>query len=72
MPDECFAELGFPVQGSECMQVCKAQVDVVGVDCVNAISTTIACLKTCDFESLTNEDVLACQDEALGIESACD
>jgi hypothetical protein len=54
------------------MQACKAQVEVVGVHCVNAISDTIACLGTCDFESLTNEDVLACQDEALRIESACD
>jgi hypothetical protein len=72
MPEECFAELDVPVQGSECMQACKAQVEVVGVHCVNAISDTIACLGTCDFESLTNEDVLACQDEALRIESACD
>ena len=72
MPDECFSELGVPVQGSECMQACEAQVEIVGVACVNAISSTIACLPSCDFESLTNDQLLACQDEALRIESACD
>ena len=72
MPDECFAELGIPPQGSDCMQACEAQVEYVGVECINVIADTIECLGTCDVESLTNEELLACQDEALSIESACD
>jgi hypothetical protein len=72
LPDECFPELGVPVQGGDCMQSCEAQIELVGVDCISAIFGTIACLGTCDFELLTNEDVLACQNEALAIESACD
>lgn len=72
LPDECFAELGMPIQSGDCVQTCEAQVEYVGVDCLNAISATIACLGTCDVESLTQEQALACQDEALGIESACE
>jgi len=71
-PDECFTQLGVPLQGADCVQTCEAQVEVVGVACVRAISTTIACLGTCDVESLTLEEQLACQDEAEAISSACD
>ncbi len=69
---ECFAQLGVPVPGGDCMQACQAQIDVVGLDCVYAISDTIACLPTCDVNSLTNAQLLACQDEALRIDQACD
>ena len=71
-PDECFTQLGIPVQGGDCVQTCVAQVDVVGVACISAISSTIACLGTCDVQSLTEAELLDCQDEALAIESACD
>jgi hypothetical protein len=71
-PDECFEQLGVPMQAGDCMQACEAQIGVVGVSCVSAISTTIACLGTCDVESLTEAELLACQDEALAIESACE
>ena len=71
-PDECFTQLGIPVQGGDCVQTCEAQVDVVGVACIGAISSTIACLGTCDVQSLTEAELLDCQDEALAIESACD
>ncbi len=72
VPDECFVQLGIPVPDGDCMQACEAQIELVGVDCVYAISDTIACLPTCDVEALTNEQLLACQDEALGISQACD
>ena len=71
-PDECFEQLGAPLQGADCVQTCEAQVEVVGVACVSAISSTIACLGTCDFESLSQEQIIDCQDEALVIESACE
>jgi hypothetical protein len=71
-PDECFAQLGVPLQGADCVQICEAQVEVVGIGCVRAISSTIACLGTCDVESLTQAQLLACQDEALEIEFACE
>jgi hypothetical protein len=71
-PDECFAQLGVPVQGADCVQACEAQVEVVGFECVSAISNTIACLGTCDVESLSQSQLLACQDAALAIEAACD
>ncbi|MFZ1865626.1 MAG: hypothetical protein WAU39_15490 [Polyangiales bacterium] len=70
-PDECFVQLGVPVQGAECVQSCEAQADLVGVDCISAISDTIACLGTCDVESVTQEQALACQDEAQAISDAC-
>ena len=70
-PDECFTQLGVSLDGADCVQTCEAQVGVYGIDCVSAISSTIACLGTCDLESLTQEQALACQDEALAIESAC-
>ncbi len=72
MPDECFAELGVPVSGGDCMQACVAEIESVGVSCVNAISDTIACLPSCDLESLSDAELLACQDEALRITQACD
>lgn len=71
-PDACFTQLGVPLNGADCIETCEAQVDVVGIGCVSAISATIACLGTCDLESLTEAELLACQDEALAIESACE
>lgn len=71
-PDECFAQLGVPLQGADCVQTCEAQVEIVGIGCVSAISSTIACLGTCDVQSLTQAELLACQDDALQIESACE
>ena len=72
LPDECFVELGIPAQGGDCVQTCEAQVEYVGVDCINAISATIACLGTCDIDLLTEEELLECQDEALAISPACE
>jgi hypothetical protein len=71
-PDECFTQLGIPVQGADCLQSCQAQVELVGVDCIVALSTTIACLDTCDLQSLTEQQILACRDEAMAIDRACD
>jgi len=72
LPDQCFEELGVPVQGSDCVSSCEAQIDVVGVDCIVAITDTIDCLGTCDVDALTQEELLACQDAALAIGPACD
>jgi hypothetical protein len=72
LPNECFDQLGVSLQGADCMQTCEAQAEYVGIDCLNAISSTIACLDTCDLEQLTDAQVAACQDEALGISAACD
>jgi hypothetical protein len=69
-PDECFASLGIPVQ-ADCVQSCEASVDAVGLDCISAILTTIDCLGTCDLQSVTNEQALACREQALAIDSAC-
>ena len=71
-PDECFTQLGVSLDGVDCVQACEAQAEVYGIACVSAISSTIACLGTCDFEALSQEQALACQDEALQIESACE
>jgi hypothetical protein len=71
-PDECFVALGVPLQGSECMQSCEASVEVVGVDCLGAIVDTIACIGTCDVESITEEQALACQSEAERVVSSCE
>lgn len=70
-PDSCFAELGVPMQG-DCMESCTASVDVVGIACLGAIADTISCLGTCDLNDLTEEQVLACQDEALRISDTCE
>ena len=70
-PDECFTALGVPVQG-DCVQTCEAQAGLVGIACISAINSTIECLGTCDVESLTVEQQLACQDEAQAISAACD
>ena len=71
-PDECFTQLGVPLEGADCMQTCEAQVEVVGVACVSAISSTIECLGTCDVESLTLEQQIACADAAEAISAACE
>jgi len=71
-PDACFVQLGVPAPGSDCVQSCGAQAEIVGVDCIGAISDTISCLGTCDLESITQEQALACQDEAQAISNACD
>ena len=70
-PDECFTQLGVSLEGADCVQTCEAQVEVVGVACVSAISSTISCLGTCDVESLTLEQQIACADEAEAISAAC-
>jgi hypothetical protein len=70
-PDECFTQLGAPLEGADCVQTCEAQVGLVGVACVSAISSTISCLGTCDVESLTLEQQIACADEAEAISAAC-
>ena len=57
-PDACFVQLGVPVQGAECVQSCEAQADLVGLGC--------------DFESLTDQQILSCQSVALAIDSACE
>jgi hypothetical protein len=54
------------------MQSCEAQVGLVGLDCLTTILDTVACLGTCDFQSLTEEQILDCQDEAQAIQSACE
>lgn len=71
-PDACFLALGVPAPGSECVQTCEAQAEIVGVDCMGAISDTIACLGTCDLDSITEEQALACQDEAQAVSDACE
>jgi len=71
-PDACFAELGVPVEDAECAQSCEASVEVVGLPCLQAINNTVACLGTCDFNALTEQQILACQDEAEAISAACD
>jgi hypothetical protein len=71
-PDECFTQLGVPVQGGDCVQTCEAQVEVAGIACVSAIASTVECLGTCDVESLTLEQQLACQGEAEAISAACE
>ena len=43
-PDECFAQLGAPLEGADCVQTCEAQAEIVGIECVRAISSTISCL----------------------------
>ena len=70
-PDACFVQLGVPVQGAECVQSCEAQADLVGLGCLRAISDTVDCLGTCDFESLTDQQILNCQSVALAIDAAC-
>jgi hypothetical protein len=54
------------------MQSCEAQAEIVGVDCIGAISDTIACLGTCNLDSITQEQALACQEEAQAISNACE
>ena len=71
-PDECFVALGVPLQGAECMQNCEASVDAVGVDCLGAIVDTVDCIGTCDVESITEQQALACQGEAEAIVAACE
>ena len=71
-PDACFVQLGVPVQGAECVQSCAMQADLVGLDCLRAISDTVNCLGTCDLESLTDQQLLNCQSVALAIDSACE
>jgi hypothetical protein len=71
-PDQCFAELGAPLGGADCIAACEESVEVVGVACLGAIADTIACLGTCDVESITQEQALACQGEAERISASCD
>jgi hypothetical protein len=71
-PDECFAQLGAPLEGADCVQTCEAQAELVGIACISAINSTISCLGTCDVESLTLEQQIACADEAEAISAACE
>ena len=71
-PDQCFAELGVPLEGAECVQSCEASVEVVGLPCLQAINNTVTCLGTCDFNALTDRQILNCQDEAQAISTACE
>ncbi len=71
-PDECFTSLGVPVQDADCVPSCEASIDVVGLDCMSAILTTIDCLGTCDVQSITNEQALACQEQAQALTIACE
>ena len=71
-PDACFEALGAPLGGADCMEACEASVDAVGAACLGAIADTVNCLGTCDVESITESQALACQDEAERISSSCD
>lgn len=73
MPDECFDALGVPDPGGKgCVAQCLVGAKSVGVGCINAIADTISCLPSCDLDSLSDEDKLACQDEAQRIDVECD
>jgi len=65
-------QLRVPVQGTECVQNCEARADLVDLGCLRAISDTVNCLRTCDFGSLTDQQILNCQSVALAIDSACE
>jgi hypothetical protein len=71
-PDACFVELGVPVEDAECVASCEASVEVVGLPCLQAINNTVSCLGTCEFDALTEQQILACQGEAEAISTACD
>lgn len=71
-PDECFIELGVPVQGADCVSDCQTQAGLVGLACLTAISDTVACLGTCEFQSLSEQELLACQSVAFEIQTACE
>lgn len=71
-PDQCFAELGVPLQDSECLSACEQSVDAVGFACLQAIAGTVSCLGTCDFNALTEADINRCQGEAEAISTNCD
>lgn len=71
-PDQCFVELGVPVEDAQCIQSCESQVDVVGIGCLAAIADTVACLGTCDFDALTEADINRCQSAAEAISTACE
>jgi hypothetical protein len=70
-PDECFVAFGVPVAG-DCAATCESSVETVGIACVQAIADTVACLGTCDVESITEQRALACQDDAERIGASCD
>ena len=71
-PDSCYQELGVDTPADDCVQSCEAQAASVGIECLAAISDTINCLGTCEIESLSEEQLLDCQDEALEVSSACE
>ena len=75
-PDECFAQLGYPLEGSDCVQTCEAQGGLVGFGCISAINSMISCIGTCDVESLTEAEAAAaaerCQGQVDAISAACD
>lgn len=71
-PDQCFVELGVPIEDSTCVSDCMQSVEFFGVACLEAIADTVSCLGTCDPMSITQEDAERCQSTALGIETACE
>ena len=58
--------------GRGCVAECVAASKSIGVGRINAIADTITCLPSCELESLTDEQLLACQDEAALIDAQCD
>ncbi len=71
-PDACFEALGAPLGGADCIAACEASVEEVGAACLGAIADTVNCLGTCDVESITEAEALACQSQAERISSSCD
>ena len=75
-PDECFAQLGYPLEGADCVQTCEAQGGLVGFGCISALNSMISCIGTCDVESLTEAEAAAaaerCQGQVDAISAACD
>lgn len=71
-PDQCFAELGAPLNDGDCMAECEASVEVVGVACLGAIADVVSCLGTCDFESIGPAEAEACADQARAISDVCE
>jgi hypothetical protein len=71
-PDACFAELNVSVEDGQCIQTCVASVKEVGMPCLQAINDTVSCLGTCEFDALTDQQLLDCQGQAEAISANCD
>ena len=71
--EECLVEPGSPpLERAECVQSCEAEAEMVGLDCLQAVSDTFACLRTCDLDSVTNQQILDCEDAFLSVDSVCE